>query len=48
MYEDETTAETGHDASLDFYKQHFDEMNAGSQVFNPTRFSEKDGHISAI
>jgi hypothetical protein len=23
-------------------------MDAGSEVFNPSRYSEKDGHISAI
>lgn len=23
-------------------------MDEGSEVFNPTRFSEKDGHISMI
>ena len=47
-YENETAQESGHEDSLQFYKGHFDEMNAGSEVFNPTRFSEKDGHISAI
>lgn len=48
MYEDETTTETSHEHSLQFYKEHLDEMNAGSEVFNPTRYSEKDGHLSAI
>lgn len=48
MYEDEIANESDHSKSLQFYRDHYDEMNAGSQVFNPKRFSEKDGHISAI
>lgn len=48
MWDEENVAETGHTASLDFYKEHRTEMDEGSKVFNPSRFSEKDGHISAI
>lgn len=48
MWDEENVAETGHTASLDFYKEHRTEMDEGSRVFNPSRFSEKDGHISAI
>lgn len=47
-YENETAQETSHSDSLRYYKEHFEEMNAGSEVFDPRRFSEKDGHISAI
>ena len=48
MWDEENVAETGHSGSLGFYKEHKDEMDSGSDVFNPTRYSEKDGHISAI
>ena len=37
-----------HKGSLAFYKSHFAEMNDGAAVFNPSRFSKADGHISAI
>lgn len=40
--------EVKHDVSLQFYKDNFDEMNEGSDVFNPSRYSTKDGHISMI
>jgi len=48
MWDDENVAETGHSASLSFYKENQERMDEGSKVFNPTRYSEKDGHISAI
>jgi len=48
QYNEESVAETGHGGSLDFYRQHFDEMNEGAEVFNPSRYSEKDGHISML
>lgn len=48
MFDAELVEDTDHKQSLDFYKKHFDEMNAGSEVFNPQRYSESDGHISAI
>lgn len=48
LYDEERVEGTAHDESLAFYKEHFDEMNKGSQVFNPSRYSERDGHLSAI
>ena len=48
MYNEESVAETGHKESLDFYKAHFDEMNDGAETFNPSRYSEKDGHLSML
>lgn len=48
LYNTELVELRPHDESLKFYKDNFDEMNEGSQVFNPTRYSEIDGHISAI
>lgn len=48
LYDAELVSDQPHDNSLAFYTQNFDEMNKGSEVFNPTRFSTKDGHISAI
>lgn len=48
MWSEENLTHTPHDQSLDFYKAHFDDMNEGAEVFNPTRFSEKDGHITAL
>ena len=37
-----------HTGSLKFYKDHFAEMDEGAEVFNPQRYSEADGHISAL
>lgn len=48
MFDNEIVEEKGHSESLDFYRQNREEMDAGSQVFNHNRFSEKDGHISAL
>ena len=48
MWDEENVQKTGHVQSLDFYKAHRGEMDEGSEVFNPMRYSEKDGHISAI
>lgn len=49
IYDGELTKENvSHQSSLNFYKEHFDEMNEGVEVFNPSRFSQKDGHISMI
>lgn len=36
------------EGSLQFYREHFDEMNEGAEVFNPNRFCIDDGHLSAI
>lgn len=48
MWDNENVTQVGHKESLDFYREHRTEMDEGSSVFNPTRYSEKDGHISAI
>ena len=48
MFDQENVAATGHAGSLDFYRQNQTKMDAGCEVFNPGRFSQKDGHISAI
>ena len=50
LYDAECVDSNGmnHDESLAFYKENFDKMNDGAEVFNPTRFSKKDGHLSAI
>lgn len=48
MWSEENLTHTPHDQSLAFYKERFDEMNEGAEVFNPMRFSEKDGHITAL
>ena len=33
---------------MNFYKEHRQEMDESAEVFNPSRYSDKDGHISAI
>lgn len=48
IYDKENVADLNHDESLNFYKEHRDEMDKGSEVFNPNRFKLSDGHISAI
>lgn len=49
IYDAELTMdEVNHEKSLEFYRTNFDLMNEGSEVFNPKRFSIKDGHISMI
>lgn len=48
MFDQENVAASGHAGSLDFYRQNQSKMDEGSEVFNPTRYSVKDGHISAI
>jgi len=48
MYDDESVAEQPHNRSLEFYKANRAKMDEGAEVFNPQRYSEKDGHISAI
>ena len=48
MFDAENVADKGHSESLEFYKEHKEEMDEGSQVFNPTRYKESDGHISAL
>ena len=48
LYDAEQITGSGHHESLEFYKQHRAQMDEGAQVFNPYRFSTKDGHASAI
>ena len=48
MWDNENVTESEHTQSLDFYRQHREEMDDGVKVFNPMRYSEKDGHLSAI
>lgn len=48
MFDAENVIESEHANSLQFYKLHREEMDEGSEVFNPSRFSEADGHISAL
>ena len=48
MYDSENAAGRSHKASLDFYRNNQQEMDKGAEVFNPTRFSKADGHMSAL
>lgn len=48
MWDTENVAGVSHEESLAFYDQNKAEMDDGVQVFNPTRYSEKDGHHSMI
>ena len=48
IYDRESMQQSEHAESLAFYKAHRAEMDAGAIVFNPSRYSEKDGHISAL
>ena len=47
LYDEELVANEKHEHSLDFYKEHFDEMNEGSETF-ADRFRKEDGEISGI
>lgn len=48
IFDEESVSGGGHAASLEFYRKNRAEMDEGARVFNPTRYSEKDGHISMI
>lgn len=48
LWDEEQANGDKHTQSLQFYTEHQNDMDEGSEVFNPTRYSEKDGHISAI
>ena len=48
MYNEESVTEVGHAESLKFYKDNRTEMDEGAEVFNPSRYSEADGHISML
>lgn len=47
LYDEELLSNTGHEGSLKFYKEHFDEMNEGAETF-ADRFRSDDGEISGI
>lgn len=47
MFDEETISESGHSKSLQFYKDNFEMMNKGAEVFNDY-FDSNDGHISAL
>ena len=47
-FDEESACGKAHDGSRKYYEDHFDQMNEGSEVFSPTRFSRKDGHLSMI
>lgn len=48
IYDTESVNDEDHIESLEFYKHNREKMDEGSEVFNPSRYSAKDGHISAI
>lgn len=48
LFDKESIQDLPHTESLEFYKSNKATMDEGSQVFNPLRYSERDGHISAI
>lgn len=48
MYDDELINRKPHSESLQYYKDNRKLMDDGADVFNPSRYSEEDGHISAI
>ena len=48
QYDAESITGEEHAESLEFYRQHQAQMDDGAEVFNPYRYSLKDGHISAI
>ena len=48
LYDAENTRDESHDESLAYYRDHKAQMDEGAEVFNPTRFLQSDGHISAI
>jgi hypothetical protein len=48
LYDDELINRKPHSGSLQYYKDNRKLMDDGADVFNPSRYSEEDGHISAI
>lgn len=48
IYDGELVDDADHSRSLEFYKANRKLMDEGAETFNPSRYSEKDGHISAI
>ena len=47
-YDEENAIGSTHEKSLNYYKRHQKKMDKGSEVLNPKRYKESDGHISAI
>ena len=48
VYDEELAIGSTHEKSLNYYKRHQKKMDKGSEVLNPKRYKETDGHISAI
>lgn len=48
MLDAEDNADRPHDGSMCFYVEHRAQMDKGAKVLYENRFSEKDGHISAL
>lgn len=48
LYDQESAMEKPHVGSLAFYRKNRAEMDEGAETFNDQRYSEKDGHISAV
>lgn len=48
LFDAESVNDKPHTESLEFYKKHQTQMDEGAEVFNPTRYSKADGHISAL
>lgn len=47
IYDKENVLEKDHSESLQFYKDNFDEMNKGAEIFQ-NRYNPADGHISGL
>ena len=47
IFDKENITDSSHEESLQFYKDHFNEMNEGAKIF-ANRYKESDGHISGI
>ena len=47
IYDKESMTDSSHEESLRFYKDNFDQMNAGAEIF-ASRYKESDGHISGL
>ena len=48
LYDSENVSDKPHVESLDYYRTNQAEMDAGAEVFNPSRYLESDGHITAL
>lgn len=47
LYDKESMTDQPHDESLKFYRDNYDKMNEGADIF-ASRYKESDGHISGI